>query len=663
MKKLVTLLAILGLAVSPLLQAGARSAADEKGILSDPSDYFRSAVSGNWNSISTWESSADNVNWVAATLTPTSGANTISIRNAHTVTVNSNENMDQVVIESGGVLIHSSNTLTVNDGAGDDIVVEGGGIWTLASNNNEPVFTGTAAARISTGGMLRLSATGLTDPGAGVHAANYIYQNASVLEYTPNLAFASSGVTFFPNVDAVTIPVFRTTSNLGLIGGGSPTVINGLYEANGTITFNNAGTKTFRNGIIGTGNISSTAASGKFIINGGSAILGGTGSITLPTAGMDIGSNTGVTMVSNKSVTGNIALLSNALVTLGTYDLTITGDITGGTATSHVVTNSTGKLVYNNITTTRIFPVGASATSINALAIANGEGFNYGVRVETGINPTILVPIYAVNRTWVVNPSATPAGTVNVDFFYNNTDGNASFMYAPSTVELGFYTSVWNVINTGLVQAGGPLNFQVAGTVNQFLANTDAPMVIGNIGAILAVNNVVLLTAQKRNSSVSLNWIATIASSPERFEVERSADGRSYALLAQISPGSFSFTDLQPLPGTNYYRVKRVEKDGKITYSNQAVILNAASGFELLDISPNPVTGSRLAPGISVAKNTWADIVIADIQGRILLRQQIQAVAGFNRPGLDIRNLKPGIYQLYVIAAAERSRALRFVVQ
>ncbi len=111
--------------------------------------------------------------------------------------------------------------------------------------------------------MLRLSATGLTNAGTGVHANNYIYQHASVLEYTLNLAFSSNGVTFFPNANAVTIPIFRTTGNLGLIGGGAATVINGLFEANGTITFSNAGTKTFRNGITGTGNIGHDGTSGK----------------------------------------------------------------------------------------------------------------------------------------------------------------------------------------------------------------------------------------------------------------------------------------------------------------------------------------------------------------------------------------------------------------
>jgi predicted extracellular nuclease len=81
-------------------------------VCSDPSaatDYFRTRASGNWNSIATWESSADAVNWHAATLTPDATANTISILNGHAVVVTANVTVDQVIINLGC-------TVTVNTG-------------------------------------------------------------------------------------------------------------------------------------------------------------------------------------------------------------------------------------------------------------------------------------------------------------------------------------------------------------------------------------------------------------------------------------------------------------------------------------------------------------------------------------------------------------------
>lgn len=629
--------------------------------LSDPSDHFRSFQTGDWSISSTWESSPDGLVWSAATLIPGSAANTISIRNTHTVIVHTNEDMDQLVIESGAVLFHSSGTLTVNDGTGDDIIVQNGGIFTLASDGNGPAFSGSATAIINPGGMLRLSASGLTGAGTGVNAVNYIYGNASILEYTLIFAFSSAGVTYFPNVDAVTVPIFRITGNIGMVGAITNTAFNGVFEANGNITFQSSGTKTFRNGITGTGNIGHDGTSGKFIINGTTASLGGSGSLTLPAAGMDIGTTTTVTMVSDKSVTGNIAFLSNSFIILGAYNLTMTGSFSGYSSTSHVVTNGSGKVFINNIGVFpgATFPVGANTTTINPLIIFNGEGLNYGVRVETGINPAIAVPVQAVNRTWVVRPSANPAGTVNVNFFYAAGHGNAGFNYT-TTVEQGFYTSVWNVINTGLTQFG---MYQVTGTVNTFAANTDAPMVIANIGAILAVNNQVELTAQKQNDRTLLNWKALSVTGIENFIVERSANGRTYIQLAELPPSVFSFTDVQPLPGSNYYRIKMKDNSSKITNSNIALVLNAATGSELISISPNPVLNGHLKLNVSAAQKTQMEIVITDMQGRLVQKQMLSLIAGFSTIPVNIANLVKGTYQVYGNTGSGRSWVLRFVVQ
>lgn len=68
-------------------------------------DYFRSKSSGFWNSVNSWESSTDgSANWIAATMVPTEVANIITIRNGHTVTINSNTTIDQVIVANGGIL-------------------------------------------------------------------------------------------------------------------------------------------------------------------------------------------------------------------------------------------------------------------------------------------------------------------------------------------------------------------------------------------------------------------------------------------------------------------------------------------------------------------------------------------------------------------------------
>ena len=91
-------------------------------ISTSPADYFRSSASGTWNAISSWESSADGTsNWTPATLVPTTSANTVTIRSGHTISINSNTTIDQVVVANGGILelaTGSSTQLSVNDDSG-----------------------------------------------------------------------------------------------------------------------------------------------------------------------------------------------------------------------------------------------------------------------------------------------------------------------------------------------------------------------------------------------------------------------------------------------------------------------------------------------------------------------------------------------------------------
>lgn len=78
------------------------------------SDYFRTKASGNWNSIATWESSINNINWHAATLTPDFNANTINILNGHSVIVTANVTVDQLVVNPGSaVSINTGVVFTV----------------------------------------------------------------------------------------------------------------------------------------------------------------------------------------------------------------------------------------------------------------------------------------------------------------------------------------------------------------------------------------------------------------------------------------------------------------------------------------------------------------------------------------------------------------------
>jgi hypothetical protein len=92
-------------------------------------------------------------------------------------------------------------------------------------------------------------------------------------------------------------------------------------------------------------------------------------------------------------------------------------------------------------------------------------------------------------------------------------------------------------------------------------------------------------------------------------------------------------------------------------------LINDTKGFDVMDIAPNPVVNGAFTLKISAAEKTKMDIVITDMQGRILQRQPISLIAGFNQLPMQVGKLAAGTYQLFGYTADGKTRVLRFVIQ
>ncbi|WP_124642271.1 T9SS type A sorting domain-containing protein [Amniculibacterium aquaticum] len=264
--------------------------------LAAPAAFYRTTATGNWNQASTWESSVDGVTWTAASSTPKNTDNTITIRNGHTVTINSSITADQIVIENGGTLSTTAG-LTLNDGAGDDVEIQNGGILIL---KGLPTYQTSASVIVKTGGVISLQAGSLVGATSVLHTKT-IYENASVLDWNSTGTPAASGVTYFPNVDDSTVPIFRFSTNALSMGGLNPTTINGIVEiVNGvTASWASTGVKTIRNGITGAGTMTQNTA-GKIVFSGANSSIGGT-------ATLNLNENNGLEVSGNLVINGTLA--------------------------------------------------------------------------------------------------------------------------------------------------------------------------------------------------------------------------------------------------------------------------------------------------------------------------------------------------------------------
>ncbi len=104
-------------------------------------------------------------------------------------------------------------------------------------------------------------------------------------------------------------------------------------------------------------------------------------------------------------------------------------------------------------------------------------------------------------------------------------------------------------------------------------------------------------TAHEQPYAVLLNWITAQEQNSRYFVVERSSDGFAYDSIEQVtaigtssSATSYTFTDKTPLPGTTFYRLKQLDKDGRSMYS--AVVKVVMDDNIRFTIIQNPVQNS-----------------------------------------------------------------------
>src|SRR5436190_38685 len=518
-------------------------------------EHFRTVQSGAWINLNTWESSPDNISWLPATTIPTAHAETIIIRNSHTVSYAAIIGVDELTIANGGVLDIVNGNFLIVDGPGDDVNIQNGGAMHLSIANTPPNFSDASAV-------------------------------------------------------------------LNVRGGG-----NVVADA--------------------------SASTAKFIINGTTAELGGSGNLAVPAiGGLEIGTSSYVTMISNKTVTGNIFLLSDSYVELGNNSLTVTGTIAGGANNSHVITNATGFLKIKNVGITQVdFPVGHSISSYNPVSFSNpGTIIDFDVRIVSGISPSIAFPAYAVNRTWVINTSAVPSTGVITKFQYDAAHCNVGVLPQPQPMELLKNVSlVWNVIATNLSPVGSDPFIVTANSVTSF----NTLFSVGrNGGWALPVQLLSFNAVKRNNTSSEILWeLGVCCSRNASFEVQRSIDGNSFMRVITVGGSEtnrFYKTEDDSLPeGMIYYRLKITDENGKITYSKVIMILNKKTVINSARLYPSIVL-STATLDINAEENKLFDYIITDMNGRVLSKKQLQVLRGNNRTELKLDHLAVGIFTIII---------------
>lgn len=161
----------------------------------------------------------------------------------------------------------------------------------------------------------------------------------------------------------------------------------------------------------------------------------------------------------------------------------------------------------------------------------------------------------------------------------------------------------------------------------------------------------VSLDAVNRGSAIELTWKTAYEEHLLRFEVERSSDGHTYihaGSVAAVRTGTgirnYTYTDVSAWKGKNYYRLKIVDEDGKISYS---ATVTAPVFSTAVAVFPNPATASVTVWNLPADEETHIQLI--DMGGRMVLSRRIRQASAV----LDIREQPAGVYMLKIITAGK----------
>ena len=172
-------------------------------------------------------------------------------------------------------------------------------------------------------------------------------------------------------------------------------------------------------------------------------------------------------------------------------------------------------------------------------------------------------------------------------------------------------------------------------------------------------------TGQLSNNTVHLNWKVDQGRNFEKFEMERSLDGKIYNRIETV-PFNHSINDYHLIdnisslqPKLIFYRLKMIDADDKFSYS-KIVVFKTNPVQNSFTIYPNPAR-TEVFVSLLTDRNQSLRVKILDASGRIISEQKKEIQKGTNVFPLNVFGLKPGNYILQMILNGE-TKASKFVI-
>lgn len=391
----------------------------------------------------------------------------------------------------------------------------------------------------------------------------------------------------------------------------------------------------------------------------------------------DIEKANDTTKITNTRIARNIALETIA----ATYPLTANCEDLGWTYYTDASNKNVLAVEWGTNTATKAVANATLTLDATDFAATAGAGAS-----ATGT--------FTMKRYWNIDVAGVqPTTPVNVRFFYDAAEKTATnaaaISYQTANVGSALETPQWFKTATGAF-AGDAVHVNNIGVINA-IGLTDVNTGAATINGVLYAqfNGIVsfsgggyatgvgpssvlpvgiqYIKGTKQGASHVIDWKVSCTSGVTlTLTVERSGDGRNFAAINMQNADdarclqAFSYVDVTPLAGSNYYRLKVTTADGIYRYSTIVVLLNKEIGFELISVAPNPVKDKAVLT-LTSSKAGKINLVVTDLAGKIIEAKDVTVIAGNNTISVNVSNYGAGTYMFTATNATGEIKNTRMV--
>lgn len=167
---------------------------------------------------------------------------------------------------------------------------------------------------------------------------------------------------------------------------------------------------------------------------------------------------------------------------------------------------------------------------------------------------------------------------------------------------------------------------------------------------------------------IELEWETALEINNDYFLVEKQIDGLFRPIGRVEGNGNssnaqgYTFSDLAPNFGSNIYRLRQVDYDGTLDYSNSIEVTMDAGNLGMITrMFPIPAKDQLNIEIFDMARKT-VEVGIMDVRGRTLVQESFKVSQETEILSMDVSKLSAGSYLLRIYADGAKQEIRKFVI-